>query len=272
MSEVERQQRDLEAMKQREQVRQFGVTSSETEREHKERDSIARGQLGVAQGHLSLSRAADARASSETRKPPPGYRVAPDGQSLEAIPGGPADQTRQNGKPLQQSVVKQITEARDNAATIDRAASSFKDDFASKGVLGIGADASLAAKGVLGVDGDSVDWWKNYRKQTELVERHALFGAALTPGEQNSWRSADISPGMDAKVIKRNLATRAALARKIADNTKQDMIDAGHNPERIESIAGRNTKVDVPKTVTRTGMHNGKKVVEYSDGTVDYAN
>lgn len=150
-----------------------------------------------------------------------------------------------SGKPLPPAVVKNITEARDNAATIDRLSSSFKDDFASKGVLGMGSDMSLSAKGVMGTDGDAVDWWKNYRKQAELVERHALFGAALTPAEQASWRSSDIGPGMDAKVIKRNLTTRAKLTKQISEMAAQDQIDAGHSKERISAIAGR-VPVDRP--------------------------
>jgi hypothetical protein len=146
-------------------------------------------------------------------------------------------------KPLPGGVVKQLTEARDNSATIDRLASSFKPDFANKGILGFGADASLITKGTMGFDGDAVEWWKNYRKQAELVERHALFGAALTPGEQSSWRSADIGPGMDDKVIQRNLATRSALAKKVFENTTQDLIDAGHSEKRIGAIAGRSTAI-----------------------------
>lgn len=143
------------------------------------------------------------------------------------------------GKPLAGSVLKQLTEARDNAATISNLEGSFQPDFAGKGVLGLGAEAQMSAAGTLGVDRDAVEWWKNYRKQAELVERHALFGAALTPGEQASWRSADIAPGMDPKVIKRNLETRAALSKRVFENTQQDLIDAGHSPTRINAIAGR---------------------------------
>ena len=87
-------------------------------------------------------------------------------------------------KPLAQKVVDNITEARDNASTIASLKSSFKPGFAGKGVLGIGADMQMSASGNIGVDKDAVEWWKNYRKQAELIERHALFGAALTPTEQ----------------------------------------------------------------------------------------
>lgn len=148
----------------------------------------------------------------------------------------------QQAKPLSGAVLKQLTEARDTANTISNLSASFKDGFAGKGLLGMGADMQLGASSVAGVDKDAVAWWKDYRKQAELVERHALFGAALTPTEQASWRSADIGPGMDKDVIKTNLATRAALAKRMLENTRQDFIDAGHSEERVSAIAGRSSQ------------------------------
>ncbi len=144
-------------------------------------------------------------------------------------------------------MVKQITEARDNAATITRLTNSFEDDFGGKGVFGMGADRSMGVKANLGMDSAAVDWWKNYRKQSELIERHALFGASLTTGEQEAWRSADISPGMDPKVIKQNLITREQISRKVLDNAKRDLIDAGHSEKRISAIADRDQTLPPPR-------------------------
>lgn len=160
-----------------------------------------------------------------------------------AAAGRDAASAKVDGKPLAAAAAKQITEARDNAATIERLATAFKPEYGGKGVLGIGADTQMAASGNLGVDKDAVEWWKNYRKDAELVERHALFGAALTPTEQASWRSADIAPGMDAKVIAKNLATRTALAKRVLSNTRQDLVDAGHNEQRVGAIADRGAAV-----------------------------
>lgn len=171
------------------------------------------------------------------------------------------------GKPLPQAALKQITEVRDNAVTIDRLASSFKPEFAGKGVLGIGADTQLDVSGRLGADKDSVEWWKNYRKESELVERHAMFGAALSQGEQASWRSADIGPGMDAEVIKRNLATRKKLAQLVLDNARQDLIDAGHNPERINAIANRTpggTQTTTSTTAPTATVHRVTNAADYA--------
>lgn len=208
-------------------------------------EATARGHLGVAQGQLALSRSREGREAQAPRgilqETEQGLMLV-DPRAGTAVPvtaGGEPLQGKSANKPLAPAALKTLTEARDNASTMTALSSSFKDDYASKGVLGMGADLSLQAKGVLGSDKDSVEWWKNYRKQSELVERHALFGAALTPTEQASWRGADVGPGMDPKVIKRNLETRARLAKEVLRGTQQDLIDAGAPAGRVNPIASR---------------------------------
>jgi hypothetical protein len=159
------------------------------------------------------------------------------GTSLPVTLGGePVGQVK---KPLPSQVITQLQESRDNATTIKNLLTAFKDDFANKGLLGLGAEMQLTGSARIGVDKDAVEWWKNYKKQAELVERHAMFGASLTANEQNSWRSADIDPGMDKDVIKKNLATRERLTKKLAENTRQDFIDAGYDQKKVDAIAGR---------------------------------
>lgn len=159
--------------------------------------------------------------------------TTPDGRVVAPPP------TREQTKPLPPKVVTELKDARENAAAMDALASSFKPSFAGKGVMGLGADMQVGASANLGIDKDAVDWWKNYRKQAELVERHAMFGASLTQGEQASWRSADISPGMDPAVVARNLATRQRLARKVLESTVADMSAAGYDPAKVEAIGNR---------------------------------
>lgn len=148
-------------------------------------------------------------------------------------------ETNEAGKTLPEPVRKVLTEARDNASTMERMLTTFKPEYAGKGVLGLGADLQLDVSSRLGIDNPSVQWWKNYRKQAQLVERHAMFGASLTQGEQAAWAAADISPGMDPSVIEENLRTRAELTKKVLEFTRDDMISAGHSQKRITEIANR---------------------------------
>jgi hypothetical protein len=220
----------------------------ETVRHNKSQEGIAvRGQ------NMVDARARESRSDSLSK---PFEVTGPDGvpvlvqQTKAGI--APVEGYKPKGvaKPLPPGVVKQLQEARDSAATMGRLDSSFKDDFGGKGIFGLGADAQMSVAGNVGADKDSVAWWKDYKKNAELVERHAMFGASLTPGEQASWRSADVAPGMDPAVIKTNLATRAALSKKVAAAVADDMVDAGHNETRVRSIAGRGEKPKAPTQVT----------------------
>lgn len=168
-------------------------------------------------------------------------------------------------KPIPARVVQDLQDARDSAATMDALGAEFKDEYAGKGVIGVGSDLQLDIASRLGVDKGSVLWWKDYRKMVELVERHAKFGASLSKAEQASWRSADINPGMDAEIIKKNLATRSSIAKKVLENTAQDAIDSGHAEDRVQAIANRTgaaatLKTDsVPSDIAEILKKHGKK-------------
>lgn len=145
-------------------------------------------------------------------------------------------------KPLAQPVIKSLQETRDNAVSIHKLDTAFKEGYADKGFMGMMADSSMSAKAIFGFDKEAVEWWKTYKKQAELVERHAMFGASLTVGEQAAWKAADISPGMDPDVIKTNLTARAELAKTMLENTKADYIGAGYSEKRISLIVDRGLK------------------------------
>lgn len=168
-------------------------------------------------------------------------------------------------KPIPARVVQDLQDARDSAATMDALGAEFKDEYAGKGVIGVGSDLQLDIASRLGVDKGSVLWWKDYRKMVELVERHAKFGASLSKAEQASWRSADINPGMDSEIIKKNLATRSSIAKKVLENTAQDAIDSGHAEDRVQAIANRTgaaatLKTDsVPSDIAEILKKHGKK-------------
>lgn len=165
-------------------------------------------------------------------------------------------------KPLPAKERQSLVDARTNASTIGSLLTEFKDDYASKGVLGVGSELALNAKSVLGTDTGTVQWWKNYRKMAELVERHAMFGASLTEGEKAAWASADISPKMDAKVIRANLATRKALADKVLQSTQQDLVDSGFASDKVTKIGGRDVTVPLDGRPPTPGMPSADAIAK----------
>jgi hypothetical protein len=106
---------------------------NEVERNNKAQNSVAQGQLGVAQAGLGLR-----RQELEAGKVPPGYRRTSDG-NLEAIPGGPAD--IKNSKEENQKK----TDAKDVLGLLDEAESILPK--ATGGYIGMGIDATSRAFG-----------------------------------------------------------------------------------------------------------------------------
>ena len=135
-----------------------------------------------------------------------------------------ASGTKQD-KPLANLVHKELSDLDANATAIQTLKSDFKPEFA-----GIGGWAKdKLGPYIPGVSEEATNWWRNYRKQVELVQRHAMFGASLTGNEQKSWASADIQPGMKDSVIKANLETRAKLAEKVYEKVRTQRANEGHS-------------------------------------------
>lgn len=145
------------------------------------------------------------------------------------------------GKTLPQSALKDIGALEETAARIGNLQREFDPSYAGLK----GAAATIAGNNIPGVTTKASEWWKNYRKEAELVERHAMFGASLTENEQKAWRSADISPTMAPEAIQRNLTRRAELAQKVFANAVDRQQRAGYNardafgtPEPQRNIGG----------------------------------
>ena len=96
---AENQQKAM-AVKDQVEQRYKALTFAETQRHNIATEGTAAGNLGVAQGNLAVNQGqltvAQQRAQQQARdaalgRVPSGYRLAADGQTLEFIPGGPAD-------------------------------------------------------------------------------------------------------------------------------------------------------------------------------------
>ena len=164
-------------------------------------------------------------------KIPAGYRLSADGQSLEAMPGGPAAL----GKALPSKLVNDIQEQAGVADNTIRLRDTFKPEYANKTVLG---DLSNTSKRVFGDDTGQSQWWQDYALHESTV-RHKLFGASLTPGEQGQWAKLTVTPRMDAKQVEENLARRAEIEARGLDRLTASSAAGGYNKEQIEAVSGR---------------------------------
>jgi hypothetical protein len=122
---------------------------------------------------------------------------------------------------------------------VKRYGETFKDEFSG---YGRGGESMMAiARNLPILTGPTTEsaatWWQDYDRYKNTV-RNELFGSALTEAEQRAFESADITPNMDPKQIRANLArqkeaTESALARKTRALTA-----SGYNPEAIEGAVG----------------------------------
>lgn len=193
-----------------------------------------------------------ARITAGLRPPPQAQIVTTEGGEMRAVVPGTATTTPltdDRGQPLKKGMterplpekVKQTArEAKDLTTSLGQLSDSFKESYGGKGIYGIGAEASMeaASRGVPFTDKSAAEWWRNYRKQNELIERHEMFGASLTGGEKQAWQQATIHPGMEPAQIKRNLATRKRLAEVMLERRKQEEVASGLDPERVNALYG----------------------------------
>lgn len=197
---------------------------------------------------------------------PSGYRPKADG-TLEAIPGGPADPTTQAGKkPLNDTQAKALQ----FGARMQQSGQNL-DALASDGATQPGYIKRMAD--VVGA-GALANWTQNpQQQQVEQSQRDFVnavlrreSGAAISNSEFDNARAQYFpQPGDSAKVIEqkrrnRELATRGVLA-EVPDSEK-----------RVQQVTAAGQPNQQPqRAVSRTGTINGRKVVQYSDGSISYA-
>lgn len=160
-------------------------------------------------------------------------------------------------RPVPTGIVKELGALEDKAATFGRLSDTFKPEFA-----GPRAAIEVAAGSYLPGGSKTADWWKDYRRNMELIERHELFGAALTAQEQQKWTQATISPAMDSTTIARNLKTQSELAGRMFERARERYGNAGYNVGR--AFGPRQTKsTSVPGTPGQGATGPNGQVVDF---------
>jgi hypothetical protein len=169
-------------------------------------------QLEVAKMHDATLRAMNA-ASNETK------------QLIAQLSAEGRKDKLAEGRTLTNAAIKDLGVLEESHARVNQLAREFKPEYA--GVKG--AAKTLVGDYVPGVTTPASEFWKNYRKEAQLVERHEAFGATLTANEKEDWKKADISPSMAPEAIERNLARRAALTGKVFSNAVRRQKESGYN-------------------------------------------
>jgi hypothetical protein len=187
-------------------------------------------------------------------KPPAGFRWKNDG-SMEAIPGGPADQKAQLQQVGAGTVAGVVADLRDKYNQLNEGGGIVNQDRGAMANLG----ASFGASSLGQTLGGAVGTKNQTARDTIAMTRPLLLQSIMK------------ATGMSAKQMDSNAELKMYLATA-TDPTKgyQANVEA---LDRIEKLyGGGNGKQAGGKTVVKTGMYGGKKVYQYSDGSVDYGN
>jgi hypothetical protein len=143
---------------------------------------------------------------------------------IDAKAGGGA------GKILPAKTIDNFTEAQNKVGTMTRLGQEFRPEFAG----GVGGLKQAVGATIPMLDNPSSEWWRNYSKESELIERHGLFGSALTPSELASWRTADIRGGMPPEMIQKNLARRDQILRQHFNRAVQNYGNSKYDVSAFE--------------------------------------
>jgi hypothetical protein len=244
-------------------IQQSDVKSPEAERQQIRIDQ-GKGLLTPEEEAQRVRIARESRpAAADPNKPPPGYRWGGDG-SLQAIPGGPADSTGKNSKATD---TQRVT-----ALYADRAREA---ENILSGVKGEG-----------GVEGQGTSFWQNARSRIPGVGNYAV---------SNDFQKYNQAKRNFVNAVLRKESGAVISKEEFENADKQYFPQPGdeRNPEIMaQKRANRETAIEglkraagtamnpqgqpapaAPKvrTIVRTGTRNGKRVVQYSDGTIEDA-
>lgn len=186
-------------------------------------------------------------------KAPAGFRWIADG-SMEPIPGGPADRKANEQTAGKETVDSVVTSLRSAYDSLDKGGGITST---SKGALSNIA-ASVSKSGVGQMTGGAVGS-QNQKERDSIAQTRPLLLQAIMK-----------ATGMSAKQMDSNAELKLYLATA-TDPTLS--LEANREAlDRIESLYGSGALgKPAGKTVTRTGKSGGRKVVEYSDGSIEYA-
>jgi hypothetical protein len=137
--------------------------------------------------------------------------------------------TRINKRMLPAKQIESLNNAQAGLENAARLTNTFNDSFGGHQVTG---GLSNTAGRLMGDETGQAQWWQDYQTHKN-AQRNALFGGALTPTEQAEYEKQDITPRMDAKQIKANLARQEAIAKRGYERLQQNYNKAGYDTQNF---------------------------------------
>lgn len=258
----------------RQTVGSLGINMSAAERDASARgwanNNIAQQRLAWDMGGGADVGPGQAGMVRQFGKPPAGYRWKQDG-SLEAIPGGPTDiKAGEAGAKAEQRKLAA-------AGAADNVLTAVKDASKLVGINTAGVGSSLAS--IPGTDArdlsaklETIKANLGFDRLQQMRDMSPTGGAlgAVAVQELTALQAtvASLDQGQSRGELKKSLNK---IETHYNNWLKTVNGEAPNKPKNTGSASGSWDGGQQGKTVVKTGMYGGRKVVQYSDGSVDYA-
>jgi len=147
-------------------------------------------------------------------------------------------------KNLPAAINKTISAQSSALSRLGEAMAGFKPEYfqnyGSK-LVGQGKDAWSNIKGSIGIgtdaDANRVVWRKNFNA-IQNIDRHELFGSALSAGEAKAWDAASTNEGDSPAVAAKNLRIRYNIIKDNLSKATASAIGGGYDQEQIQGLIG----------------------------------
>lgn len=211
-----------------------------------------------------LVEVSDETSPSGTRMVPATQAAGMPGKGLMARQKGSSA-----GKTLPATQVAKMATIDQGVEALTSLADSFKDNYGGYKSEALGNLDNQLKQKFGDKDGQAAWWQEADRRQTQI--RHDLMGSQLTKYEGEQFAKFSVHPGQAPDVIKKNLAKQQELQTTASKKLKEYYGKAGYD---MSGFGGEEQAPAAAKTVVKTGVDKatGRKVVQYSDGTVGYGN
>lgn len=288
VAEVKRLERQLTAMEPTPDIKTMTALGYPATREGFEAYRAAQRQEQLTfEQRKELARVGKSVTGGGGGRAPSGYRFTPSGE-LEAIPGGPA--AAPAVKPMtalqqQKANKERVTEQQgvEAARTTANELEKLTDELAGNPEKGMPPHPGY--KRIIGFESmvgslPSGDAAKAEQKLETFKSKISTFGRQLATqyGKLGNMAVQEWKIVSDAV---QNISPRAGnLDEQMRDVVRQardfelsmqNKYDALYGDEGEQPSAPAQPSTKGSRTVTRTGMHNGKRVVQYNDGSLEYA-
>lgn len=85
---------------------------------------------------------------------------------------------------------------------------------------------------------DAQNWWSQYRGYVQAIRKNQLYGAALSPGEQESFDAFEVQPTMRPDQIEANLKHQHEITVNAAARVAASLLAGGADPTSVEQQIG----------------------------------